>query len=50
MYIRQMADESRFYLILYVDNMLIADNDQTEIRKLKQSPNEKFVMKELGQS
>ena len=35
MYIRQLADESQIYLILYVDDMLIAGSNQEEIGKLK---------------
>ena len=50
MYTRQLADESRIYLILYVDDMLIAGSHHAEIGKLKQSLHDKFAMKELGQA
>ena len=50
MYVRQLADESRIYLILYVDDMLIAGSNQAEIGKLKRSLHAKFAMKELGQA
>ena len=50
MYVRQLADESRIYLILYVDDMLIAGSNQVEIGKLKRSLHAKFTMKELGQA
>ena len=50
MYTRQLVDESRIYLILYVDDMLIVGSNQVEIGKLKQSLHDKFVMKELGQA
>ena len=50
MYVRQLADESRIYLILYVDDMLIAGSNQAEIGKLKWSLHAKFAMKELGQA
>ena len=50
MYTRQLADESRIYLILYVDDMLIARSNQAEIGKLKRSLHDKFAMKELGQA
>ena len=50
MYIRQLADESRIYLILYVDDMLIARSNQAEIGKLKRSLHDKFAMKELEQA
>ena len=48
MYIWQVADEFRIYLILYVDDMLIASSDRAEIGKLKRQLHEKFSMKELG--
>ena len=50
MYTRQLADESRIYLILYVDDMLIAGSNQAEIGKLKRSLHDKFAMKELRQA
>ena len=50
MYIRQLADEFRIYMILYVDDMLIAESNQAEIGKLKWSLHDKFAMKELGQA
>ena len=50
MYTRQLADESRIYLILYIDDMLVAGSNQAEIEKLKRSLHKKFAMKELGQA
>ena len=50
MFTRQLADESRINLILYVDDMLIAGSNQVEIGKLKQSLHNKFAMKELRQA
>ena len=50
MYSRQLADESRIHLILYVDDMLIVGSNRAEIGKLKWSLHEKFAMKELGQA
>ena len=50
MYTRQLADESRIYLILYVDDMLIAGSNQAEIGKLKRILHDNFAMKELGQA
>ena len=47
MYTRQLADESQIYLILYVDDMLIAGSNQAEIEKLKQSLHDKYAMTEL---
>ena len=34
MHIRQLADKSWIYMILYVDDMLIAESDEAEIKKL----------------
>ena len=50
MYTRQLADESRIHLILYVDDMLITRSNQVEIEKLKWGLHEKFAVKELGQA
>ena len=50
MYARQLADEFRIYLILYVDDMLIAGSNKAEIRKLKRNLCDKFTLKELGQA
>ena len=47
MYIRDLV-EARIYLILYVDDMLIAGSNQVEIGKLKWSLHNKFSIKELG--
>ena len=46
MYTRQLANESRIYLILYVNDMLIVRSNQARIGKLKRSLHEKFVMME----
>ena len=45
-----LVDKSQIYLILYIHDMLIARSNGVEIRELKQSFHEKFVMKELGQA
>ena len=50
MYTRKLADESEIYLILYVDDMLIAGSNQAEIGKLKWSLHDKFAMNEFGQA
>ena len=50
LYARQLSDESRIYLILYVNDMLIAGSNQSEIEKLKRSLHNKFAMKELRQA
>ena len=49
LYVKRGNDEkSRIYLILYVDDMLIAGNDRAAIAELKEKLHEKFSMKELG--
>ena len=50
MYTGQLADEFRIYLILYVDDMLIAGSNQVKIGKLKWSLHNKFAIKERGQA
>ena len=50
MYTRQLVDESRIYLILYVDDMVIARSNRAEIIKLKRSLHDKFAMRELRQA
>ena len=45
-----IADESRIYRILYVDDMLIAGSNQAEIGKLKGNLHDNFAMKELRQA
>ena len=50
MYTQQLADESRIYMILYVDDVLIAGSNKGERKKIKQSFHDKFVMKELRQA
>jgi hypothetical protein len=39
---------SAIYLLLYVDDMLIAAKDKSEIAKLKAQLNLEFEMKDLG--
>lgn len=42
------SDDSFVYLLLYVDDMLIAAKDKDEIRKVKVQLNTEFEMKDLG--
>lgn len=44
------ANNLSIYLLLYVDDMLIAAKDKTEIEKLKGQLSNKFEMKDLGAS
>ncbi|KAG8481491.1 hypothetical protein CXB51_026341 [Gossypium anomalum] len=47
-YFKKNNDGSFVYLLLYVDDMLIAAKDKGEIRKVKAQLNEEFEMKDLG--
>nr|CAI44659.1 OSJNBa0061C06.9 [Oryza sativa Japonica Group] len=44
----KVADGSAIYLLLYVDDMLIAAKDKSEIAKLKAQLSSEFEMKDLG--
>jgi hypothetical protein len=47
-YFRKLSDSCFIYLLLYVDDMLIAAKDKSEIHKLKVQLNGEFEMKDLG--
>ncbi|KAG8485910.1 hypothetical protein CXB51_020233 [Gossypium anomalum] len=47
-YFKKNSDSSFVYLLLYVDDMLIAAKDKGEIRKVKVQLSEEFKMKDLG--
>ncbi|KAG8484888.1 hypothetical protein CXB51_021392 [Gossypium anomalum] len=47
-YFKKNSDGSFMYLLLYVDDILIAAKDKGEIRKLKAQLSEEFEMKDLG--
>ncbi|KAG8486697.1 hypothetical protein CXB51_020179 [Gossypium anomalum] len=47
-YFKKNNDGSFVYLLLYVDDMLIAVKDKGEIRKVKAQLSEEFEMKDLG--
>ncbi|KAG8474867.1 hypothetical protein CXB51_031602 [Gossypium anomalum] len=47
-YFKKNSDGSFVYLLLYVDDMLIAAKDKGEIKKVKAQLSEEFVMKDLG--
>ncbi|KAE8732406.1 hypothetical protein F3Y22_tig00002193pilonHSYRG00080 [Hibiscus syriacus] len=46
-YLRKLQDVSYIYLLLYVDDILIASRNQTEITKLKTQLNREFEMKDV---
>ncbi|KAG8480232.1 hypothetical protein CXB51_024818 [Gossypium anomalum] len=47
-YFKKNSDGSFVYILLYVDDMLIAAKDKREIRKVKAQLSEEFEMKDLG--
>ena len=47
-YFRRCDDESFVYLLLYMDDMLIATKDKEEIRRVKAQLSREFEMKDLG--
>ncbi|XP_073133855.1 uncharacterized protein [Henckelia pumila] len=47
-YFRRLQNQSYIYLLIYVDDMLIACKDPKKIRKLKLQLNNEFEMKDLG--
>ncbi|KAG8475436.1 hypothetical protein CXB51_032203 [Gossypium anomalum] len=47
-YFKKNSNGSFVYLLLYVDDMLIAAKDKGEIRKVKAQLSEEFEMKDLG--
>ena len=49
-YLRKLQDGFFIYLLLYVNDMLIASRSHTEIEKLKTQLNREFEMKDLGEA
>ncbi|KAH9679095.1 hypothetical protein KPL71_025975 [Citrus sinensis] len=49
-YFRKLQEGSFIYLLLYVDDMLIASKSKDEIEKLKTQLNQEFKMKDLGEA
>ena len=47
-YFKKHVDMSFVYLLLYVNDMLIAAKDKGEIRNMKAQLNKEFEMKDLG--
>lgn len=47
-YHRKLSDGCYIYLLLYIDDMLIACNNMLEIIKLKSELSNEFDMKDLG--
>jgi len=49
-YLHRLQDCSYMYLLLYVDDMLIAAKSQVEIDRLKTQLSKEFKMKDLGEA
>ena len=49
-YFRKLHDGSFLYLLLYVDDMLIASRNQGEICRLKAQLSKELEMKDLGEA
>ncbi|KAH9680676.1 hypothetical protein KPL71_026642 [Citrus sinensis] len=49
-YFRKLQEGSFIYLLLYVDDMLIASKSKDEIEKLKTQLDQEFEMKDLGEA
>ena len=49
-YFRKLLDGSFIYLLLYVDDMLIASKSKVEINKLKAQLRNKFEIKDLEEA
>ena len=47
-YIKKLTNGTYIYLLLYVDDMLVASKDAAEIMKVKQLLSSRFEMKDLG--
>ena len=47
-YVKRLDDDSFVFLLLYVDDMLIAAKSMSEVNKLKTLLNKEFDMKDLG--
>ena len=47
-YHKKLSNGSFIYLLLYIDDMLIATKDMSEINRLKAQLNGEFEMKDLG--
>ena len=50
MFMKKFFDDNFIIFLLYVDNMLIVENDIAKINDLKVKLGQAFVMKDLGQA
>ena len=49
-YLRRLSDGFYIYLLLYVDDMLVACKNKAEIERLKTQLSLEFEMKDLGEA
>ena len=49
-YFCKLREVAFIYLLLYIDDMLIASKSQNEIEKLKTQLSQEFEMKDLGEA
>ena len=49
-YVRSLEDNTRLYMLLYVDDMLIACKSRGVVEDLKRALSKEFEMKDLGLS
>lgn len=49
-YMKNVQTDRAIYLLLYVDDMLIASRNKAEIKEIKDSLNREFEMKDLGKT
>jgi hypothetical protein len=49
-YFHRFSDGSYIYLLLYVDDMLVACKNKVEINRLKSQLSSEFEMKDLGEA
>ena len=49
-YFKKLVNGEFIYLLLYVDDMLIASRSQTEVDRMKKQLSKHFEMKELGEA
>ncbi len=48
MYVAQVGDV-KFFIVVYVDNLILVCNDQTKLLQIKEELSQKFEMKDLAE-
>lgn len=44
----KFSDEITIYILIYVDDLILTGNSETEINKIIQFPDKQFLIKDLG--